>query len=749
MRILPPLSLATFLLVMIPAAAACQADPSEVLKFEIGAGSHAASGWGGGPPATLSIDSATVHGGRFAGRIVRDSASPADFSTFTLHLARTFAGDSLVLRGWLRTLDVEGSVAIWMREDGSSGPLQFATTQQLGISGTTGWTEYRIALPIDRRARSLTLGALLAGRGTMWVDDLELTVDGRPAAESDPAEITVTAVELDREFDSGSGIEPAALSPIQARNLAMLGRIWGFAKYHHPRVAAGELNWDYELFRVMPAVLAATTRPEAAQAISRWLTELGELEPCGPCAQPPGEVHLAAPIDWIGDESLLGEELSAVLRGIHQRRPPDGAQYFVDQVQGVGNPDFSAEKALPAALVSDAGYRLLALFRLWNVIEYWFPYRDLVEGDWDATLVEFVPQIMAATDPLEFRLDMLRLIARVSDTHANLWSVLAARPPRGNAQVPVTIRFIDGRPVVAGYSHPELGPATGLLPGDEIQALDGTPIDSLVRVWAPYYAASNEPTRLRDMARTLTLGEPGSVRLSVLRNGAPLQVTARRAPLAQLDRAGDVRHDLPGEPFQMLSDEVAYLKLSSVRAADASAYVERARGAAVLVIDIRNYPSEFVVFALGSHLVAEPTPFAMFTAADPANPGAFRFTSPVVLQPRSPRFEGRVVILVDEVSQSQAEYTAMAFRAAPGAIVVGSTTAGADGNVSQIPLFADMPGLISGIGVFYPDRRPTQRVGIVPDVEVRPTVAGLRDGRDEVLEAAVSHALGREWRLPR
>jgi hypothetical protein len=52
--------------------------------------------------------------------------------------------------------------------------------------------------------------------------------------------------------------------------------------------------------------------------------------------------------------------------------------------------------------------------------------------------------------------------------------------------------------------------------------------------------------------------------------------------------------------------------------------------------------------------------------------------------------------------------------------------------------------MISGIGVFYPDRTPTQRVGIVPDVEVRPTIAGIRDLRDEVLEAAVIQAFARE-----
>ena len=100
------------------------------------------------------------------------------------------------------------------------------------------------------------------------------------------------------------------------------------------------------------------------------------------------------------------------------------------------------------------------------------------------------------------------------------------------------------------------------------------------------------------------------------------------------------------------------------------------------------------------------------------------------------------MILVDESSMSQAEYTAMAFRAAQGAVVVGSTTAGADGNVSPFALPGGVRTMISGIGVFYPDKTPTQRIGIVPNVEVRPTIAGIRAGRDEVLEEALRQILG-------
>jgi C-terminal processing protease CtpA/Prc len=149
-----------------------------------------------------------------------------------------------------------------------------------------------------------------------------------------------------------------------------------------------------------------------------------------------------------------------------------------------------------------------------------------------------------------------------------------------------------------------------------------------------------------------------------------------------------------------------------------------------------------MVFALGQLLVDKPTDFVRFTMGDLSNPGAFHWGSPLSLTPLPPHFGGKVVILVDEVSQSSAEYTAMAFRSVTGAIVIGSTTAGADGNVSQIPLPGGLRTMISGLGVFYPDKTPTQQIGIVPNIAVRPTINGIRAGRDEVLEAALRQILG-------
>ena len=541
--------------------------------------------------------------------------------------------------------------------------------------------------------------------------------------------------------------QPARLSPAQIDNLVLLGKVWGFAKYHHPKIASGGFDWDAELRRILPSVTAARNRGAAARVLARWLAALDPWT-CSPCASIPDSTHLRPDIAWIRDDRALGKELSATLVRIYDTRWAKPAQQYVAFAPNVGNPVFTNENAYSEDSLPASDLRLLALYRFWNIIEYWFPYRDLIEENWDAVLREFVPVLWGATEIDAYRLAMMRLIARVNDTHANLWSALSVRPPRGLHRLPVKVRFVEGKAVVTGFLGDTLIRPRGLRVGDVILTIGGERIDSLVTAWSPYYAASNHPTRLRDIAREITRGPPGPVRITGDRDGQPFDLSPERILIEAPELRAQMTNDLPGDAFQMLTDEVAYLKLSSVSGAQSTDYIERAANTKVLVIDIRNYPREFVVFALGKHLVPSQTPFASFTMASAANPGTFVFRPGQPLRAVPPYYAGMIVILVDEHSQSQAEYTAMAFRSAPKAIVVGSTTAGADGNVSPIPLPGGLRSLISGIGVFYPDRRPTQRVGIIPDLIVRPTIAGIRAGRDEVLEAGVTKALGREFRLP-
>jgi C-terminal processing protease CtpA/Prc len=726
-----------------PDKAITRAELEAALSFEAPpTSSGAPGGWGGGPAGTIFADDKVVHGGRWSARIERHSDSPGEFSTITKYIPIDFSGVAVELRGFLRTEDVSEFVGLWMREDGDTSGLAFDNMETQQLKGTTAWKEYSIKLPVVPEAKQLFFGVLVAGIGKAWADDLQLLVDGKPVWEAPKAQPRKTVLDVDHQFDGGSGISVTELTQVQIENLAILGKVWGFLKYYHPRVTSGERHWDYELFRVLPRILAARDHAGANAALQSWIAALGVVSPCDPCAKlDEVDLKFRPDLDWIANEKSLGADLSRTLQSIRDNRLL-GKQFYVSQVAGIGNPSFDHELGYSSLKIPDFGFQLLSLYRFWNIIEYWSPYRDLTAEDWDHVLTAFIPRIALAKTAESYRLEMLALIAEIRDGHAGLWP-LDVRPPAGKCQLPVNVRFVDGLAVINGFSPADSSSHTELKIGDVITELDGVPVGKLTETWKPYYSASNDPARLRDIGRSMTRGECGESSIGVRREGQELKLKVQRVPPGGTgSRPGLLTHDLPGPAFRLLSKDVAYLKLSSVKIEDAAHYVEQAAGTKGFIIDIRNYPSEFVVFALGSLLVKSETAFVRFTIGDLATPGAFHWTKPLTLSPQQPHYPGRIVILVDETSMSQAEYTSMAFRSAPKAIVVGSTTAGADGNVSGFVLPGDLHTSISGIGVFYPDKRPTQGVGIVSNVEVRPTIAGIRSGRDEVLEEALRQILG-------
>ena len=455
----------------------------------------------------------------------------------------------------------------------------------------------------------------------------------------------------------------------------------------------------------MPRVLAAADRQAANTVLARWIKTLGPVPRCHPCARVNVERRRLRPdLGWIDDAHRLGRSLSSKLRDIRANRVA-GPQYYVASTPGVANPIFWHEPRYPNIRFPDSGFQLLVLFRFWNVVAYWYPYRNEIGENWDKVLTEFVPRLALAHTRTVYELALMRFIAEVHDSHANLWSALEVRPPVGACRIPVQLQFVRRRPVVTKRLTRAAPNPSRLERSDVLTRLGGIPVGRLVRKCSPYYGDSNEAARLRDIAAQMTRGTCGSVPVCIRRAGRQLSLRVERIKVPRRVLASSRWGVLPGPAVQLLSPQVAYLKLSSAKADEATEYIRQAQGTEGLIIDLRDYPSQSMVFALGSHLVQRPTPFVRFRYADFADRGAFVWGNTTSISPAAPHYPGKVVILVNQLTQSDAEYTAMAFRAAPNALVVGSTTAGADGNVSRVPLPGGLVSLISGLGIYYPDRR--------------------------------------------
>ncbi|MCF2505201.1 hypothetical protein L0663_17545 [Dyadobacter sp. CY107] len=424
---------------------------------------------------------------------------PGFFGSVANTLPAIYDGKQIELRGYMKLKDVEGAAGLMLRIDGNSGVLQFDNMQTRGIRGTQDWKQYSIKLSYPSSAAKIHVGALLIGKGSLWIDHFEILLDGKPIEQAQlrkPAAAT-----LDKEFDNGSGFTITKLSPAQITELANIGKLWGFLKYHHPAVASGDINWDYELIRILPQIKANVPVTEKQKALFKWISKLGSVK-AGDKYTIADNAVLKPALDWI-NEAGFGKELETRLDTIKKALRTEDS-YYIGLVPGVGNPDFRNENPYANMPYPDAGFRLVSLLRYWNMIEYFFPYKHLIKEDWHAVLLEFIPKFVNAGDETAYKLAALELITRVKDTHANVYNQSPSLDAHfGKRYAAAQLSFVEGKPVVTDYYNASLAQQSGLKVGDVIEKINEKNVSELVKEKLPYTAGSNMPVRLRNMAPNL------------------------------------------------------------------------------------------------------------------------------------------------------------------------------------------------------------------------------------------------------
>lgn len=688
----------------------------------------------GSPDYRIFLDSTAVKNGKYSA-VIEFGGETANFKALSFILPTNYEGKQITLSGYIKTENVEtGYAGLWMRIDPQ---IAFDNMSQRGIIGTTDWKKYEVTLPMNpSKTDQIVFGGLLVGKGKMWLDDLSILIDGKDIKEAKACERVKLPAEKDKEFDNGSAIVFPALNKKTVANLELLGKLWGFLKYHHPAVAKGNYNWDYELFRILPGYLKVSNNKQRDRILLDWIGKYGDVAACTTCKETSPDAYLKPDLAWV-DRNDMDIALRNKIKEIYQNRN-QGEHYYISMFPGVGNPNFTNENSYTAMHYPDAGFRLLALYRYWNMVQYFYPNKHLTDKNWNEVLKEYIPLFVSAENELEYELATIQIIGEVSDTHANLWGGKdKVEELRGNMYAPFRVQFIEKKLVVTDYYNPELKEVAGLKIGDVITHINGKTVEFIVDSLAKYYPASNEASRLRDISADMLRSRNQLVNVAYVSSNQHKQKDIALYPANKLDIYGWYRVNKKEKCYKLINGNIGYVTLASIQDTDVPIIKEVFKDTKGIIIDIRNYPSAFMPFSLAPYFVSSPTPFVKFTNGNVNNPGEFTFT-PVLSIPGSEKaYPGKVVIIVNELSQSQAEYTAMSFKAGQNTTIVGSTTAGADGNVSTILLPGGLRTMISGIGIYYPDGKETQRIGIVPDVRIEPTVDGIKAGKDEVLDKVI------------
>lgn len=527
-------------------------------------------------------------------------------------------------------------------------------------------------------------------------------------------------------------------------NLETLCRVWGYAKYHHPVFCDTlcRVDVDSALFALLPQVVHAD-RDTRNRHLLDWVRSLGAYTPNRvECEQTlaPYDLVETADLGWTADTVLLGGELSKLLQDLRYAERDEN--YYLRMGTMENGPGYHYlslrnERSYPTQQM-DSGLNLLTLFRLWNVIEYYAPNRSLTLHPWEEVLTSYIPRMGVETDPVRFSRLYFRLIRELNDGHAYAPIEMLF----GQRMLPVWPLQAEVRLFV---DHSD---DRALKRGDEVLAIDGEPISERLELLREYASRSNEAS-LRQALRYYGLCTRRDTAEVVRRRaGACDTLRVATVPYGSVSPLYDPAQ-LVQPPFRLLADSVGYIYAGTFSREHLAQVVQTLPRTRALIIDLRTYPLKVdgaLIALIGQSLRTESVVVRQALYQTLALPGLFyrqeqwlfEDFGEVAARCTEP-YKGRVILLVDEMTQSNPEFQAMAFQSCPQTLTIGSPTSGANGSIVWIPLPGQLTSF-SGVGTLYPDGTQTQTVGVRLDIEVLPTAEGLQAGRDEVLERALELA---------
>ncbi|WP_157358425.1 S41 family peptidase [Winogradskyella sp. J14-2] len=513
----------------------------------------------------------------------------------------------------------------------------------------------------------------------------------------------------------------------ETEKLTSLGKIYGFLKYYHPEVGKGKFDWDNEFIKILPAVLKATDKESLSQVYINWIESLGKIEKCKKCDSDEEYFDKNFDLSWTQNTTLFSNELSLKLKFIEKNR--NQKENFYVTTEQIGNIKITNEPAYKDLEFPNEKYRLLGLFKYWNIIEYFYPYKYLTDQDWDDVLIEMISKVRDVSTKYEYQNSIRELVAKLDDSHA--W--ISFNDTTKYRFLPVNISNVENQAVVSEIFNDSLAKINDLKRGDIVVKINDSNIESELKNTLKYVSGSNLNFKINRSYQTIFRDTSDTMLLTIMRDGEIRNISTK---LYNFNDFGYLKSK-SSLKSKSITKSIGYINMASkFTLKEFEEIFEMFSTKKSIIIDLRAYPElKYKMFT--RYFNTKDKVFALKYNPDISYPGRFVFDKSIKTGSSRKAFKGKFILLVDNNSLSLSEFTAMAFQTADNIITIGNQTAGADGRNIAIEYLGGYTTRFSGYGIMYPDGTESQRKGVKIDVEIKPTINGLRQGRDEILEKAI------------
>jgi carboxyl-terminal processing protease len=527
-----------------------------------------------------------------------------------------------------------------------------------------------------------------------------------------------------------------AQSPSQVRNLATFGRLWGYLKYYHSEALRGRPDWDSTLLKQIPVMEKLRSAKEFDSYVSKWYASLpaSKLANVEVARSADSLVHRFSEADINAFE--VPRNLKKELVKLYRYHVADTSRYAT---RFYGNHLYDhiihTEDAHEQPLYPSREMRLLALFRYWNTIEYFYPHKNRL-ANWNRVLHKYIPVFLSASDSTQYHAAIRALIHELPDSHS-----FVQFPGEVYYFYPFRLDYIEGKYVI-GQCDSLIAITNDYKQGDEVISINGISTRDREQELLQTTTGTNNLSRQRNIAQNLLKTGDSVVQVTFRRgdhsftkavalHSWPVYSKMKRAAAAPL--------------WKQVDDGIWHVRFCSIRNPDTLRTLFRdIRNAQTVIWDMRDYPNFSVVTQLYKYMFNKQTALTEELTASDFYPGMFT-RSPYHFTPSvsdsTEAFEGRMIILVDEHTQSLSESVAAVLRLRPNTLVMGRQTAGTTGNITWITLPGGVSVSYTGVGVVGMQESFEQGNGVKIDLPILLTHANVTGHKDFMLEQAIRHSL--------
>jgi carboxyl-terminal processing protease len=383
--------------------------------------------------------------------------------------------------------------------------------------------------------------------------------------------------------------------------------------------------------------------------------------------------------------------------------------------------------------------RMRIFDKVWQMIQRWYYDPSLGGVDWKAVREDFRPRAIAAPSDGEFHTLIAEMLTRFNDTHTYYeppakYSLLMRTNAPGRG---FEVAEIEGRFTVTSVDPALTALQSQIRPGLVLRTIDGQPVETRARDLEALIRRSIGLSSEKVLAfakRLLILRTPAEQPMTLVfvdPMGNPVE--------ARIDKALASKPE-PPMTSRRLASGLGYVRWTSWDPAltnEIRTYLASLGNAPGLIIDLRGNTGGDVqlVADVLSCLFKEAVPLGLFYG---------RASLPrYKAHPCPRRYTGPVAVLINGESGSSSEIFANLIQENRRGLLIGQPSAASVVDSRWEEVRGGGRIRIGLWGYKSPQGRRLQGTGVVPDAAVEPTIKGVWEGRDEILEAA-ERALGPE-----